>query len=389
MAETNSKDKRPRWYLERSVDYGKTIQRIVIQNLPFRIGRSDELDFHLPAESVSYLHAELFLEHDVVTIRDMNSTNGTFVNRERVTVAKLQAGDILHIAEFEFRLGRDPIDQHTDVGTAAAIQTASLDRIALPGIFPGGARELSELLEKSLTFPVLQPIVTLPEARVVAYEVLGRGEHPSLPRDPQELLRIAESVGLAAELNRVFRRTAVELVKQADKKPPLLFLNTHPTEIGKPELVESLEQLRQTAPDLEFALEIHEGSVAEIPLIAELKTTLEELRIALAYEDFGLGERFLQLADVAPDYLKFDIHIVKRIVAAAPAERRLLSTLVDATREIGSISIAGGVETQMEADVCCSLGFQLAQGYVYSKPLTLDQIGQDGAPLEVIRKSAP
>ncbi len=205
---------------------------------------------------------------------------------------------------------------------------------------------------------------------------------------PRELLRIAESVGLAAELSRVFRRTAVELVKQADKKPPLLFLNTHPTEIGKPELVESLEQLRQTAPDLDFALEIHEGSVAETKIIAELKTTLEELRIALAYDDFGLGERFLQLADVAPDYLKFDIRIVKKIVAAAPAERRLLSTLVDATREMGSLSIAEGVETQMEAEVCCSLGFQLAQGYMYRKPLTLDQIGQDGAPLEVISGSA-
>lgn len=388
MAETNSRDERARWYLERSVDYGKTIQRVVIQNLPFRIGRSDELDLHLPAQSVSYLHAELFLERDVVTIRDMGSTNGTFVNRERVTVAKLQAGDILHIAEFEFRLGCDPVDRQTNVGTASVTQTASLERIDLPEIFPGGTRELSELLEKSLTFPVFQPIVTLPEARVVAYEVLGRGRHPSLPRGPRELLRIAESVGLAAELSRVFRRTAIELVKQADKKPPLLFLNTHPTEIGKPELVESLAQLRQTAPDLDFALEIHEGSVAETKLIAELKAALEELGIALAYDHFGLGERFLQLADVAPDYLKFDIRIAKKIVAATPAERRMLSILVDATREMGSLSIAGGVETQREAEACGSLGFQWAQGYMYCKPLTLDQIGQDGAPLEVISKSA-
>jgi EAL domain-containing protein (putative c-di-GMP-specific phosphodiesterase class I) len=235
---------------------------------------------------------------------------------------------------------------------------------------------------------VFQPIVTLPSAQVVAYEVLGRGQHPSLPKEPRELLRIAESVGLAADLSQVFRRTAVELVKQADKKPPLLFLNTHPTEIGTLELVESLVQLRQTAPDLDFVLEIHEGSVAETELIAELKTTLEELGIALAYDHFGLGERFLQLADVAPDYLKFDIRIAKKIVAASPAERRMLSTLVDATREMGSLSIAGGVETQMEAEACRSLGFQWAQGYMCCEPLTLDQMGPDGAPLEVISKSA-
>ena len=135
--------------------------------------------------------------------------------------------------------------------------------------------------------------------------------HPELPRSPLELFRIAESVGRGAELSRLFRRKAIELVNQSKKKPPLLFLNTHPSELGEPELLESLTLLRRITPGLELALEIHEGVIAETKVVAELKARLDELRIGLAYDDFGLGERFLQLAEVPPDYLKFDTRRMK------------------------------------------------------------------------------
>ena len=276
MAKPSSEDKLATgWFLDSSVDGGETIQRVLIPRLPFQIGRGDKFDLVIPIQSVSKHHAELYLEGDTVKVRDKNSTNGTFVNRKRVTNAMVREGDILHIAEFEFRLGRDSVEQETENEDVGKISTVSLGRIELPQHFTGGTRALSELLEKSLTFAVFQPIVTLPEARVVAYEVLGRGLHAELPRGPLELFRIAESVGLEAELSRLFRRKAIELVKRSQKKPPLLFLNTHPSELGKPELVESLEQLRRTAPELELALEIHEGCVAETKVIAELRTHLE------------------------------------------------------------------------------------------------------------------
>ncbi len=98
---------------------------------------------------------------------------------------------------------------------------------------------------------------------------------------------------------------------------------------------------------------------------------LDELDIRLALDDFGLGERFLQLAEVPPDYLKFDISYVRGLVHATVAKRRMLSMLMAAARDLGAQPIAEGVETELEAGACAMMGFTLAQGYLYGVPISL------------------
>lgn len=57
------------------------------------IGRSSDLDMVLVEEMVSRRHARISLEQGVVSIEDMGSTNGTFVNGEKIQHATLQEGD--------------------------------------------------------------------------------------------------------------------------------------------------------------------------------------------------------------------------------------------------------------------------------------------------------
>jgi EAL domain-containing protein (putative c-di-GMP-specific phosphodiesterase class I) len=252
--------------------------------------------------------------------------------------------------------------------------TLALDRLELPSHFVSGTRQLAELLEESLTGAVFQPIVALPRGTVTAYEVLGRGAHPDLPSGPKDLFRIAETMEREAELSRLFRRRAVELAASTGKKLPLLFLNTHPAELGQAALLESLQEVRRAGPELELAIEIHEGALAKPGVIAELKRELDALGMRLALDDFGLGERILQLAEVPPHYLKFDISMVKDIVTAPPSKRRLLRMLMTAAREVGAEPIAEGIETEQEAQVCSAAGFALAQGYYFATPLSLDAL---------------
>jgi hypothetical protein len=58
-----------------------------------RVGRNRESDIFLVDPSVSRVHATLELQGDHVVVRDAGSTNGTFVNGERVQVRTLQPGD--------------------------------------------------------------------------------------------------------------------------------------------------------------------------------------------------------------------------------------------------------------------------------------------------------
>ncbi len=57
------------------------------------IGRSSDLDMVLVEDMVSRKHAKISLSHGKVTLEDLGSTNGTFVNGEKVKQARLKEGD--------------------------------------------------------------------------------------------------------------------------------------------------------------------------------------------------------------------------------------------------------------------------------------------------------
>ncbi len=360
------------WFLE-SVAEGGHLRQIPISVLPFRVGRRVGLELVLPAESVSRTHAELVPEGSSLRLRDLGSRNGTFVNRVPVEDALLCEGDVVHFADFEFRLGRSRPEERT-AGSPGADTTAPIKRRELPHRFAEGTRELRELLDQRLVTAVFQPIVLVSGGAVAAYEALGRGRHPQLPESPAQLLRIAESIGAADELSRLFRSTAIELL---GKRPalPTIFLNTHPSELARPGLIESLDALRCTAPQVALALEIHESVLTRPAVISELRALLLERTIELAYDDFGAGEaRLLELAEAPPHFLKFDRRFVSGLEHAPLPKKRLLHSLLALARELSVRTVAEGVETADESRACVEIGFTHVQGFAIGRPRPIEQL---------------
>src|ERR1051325_11022569 len=60
-----------------------------------RVGRNPENDISIPEPSISSFHCELNVAEIGISVRDLCSTNGTFINRKQVTRGMLQAGDTL------------------------------------------------------------------------------------------------------------------------------------------------------------------------------------------------------------------------------------------------------------------------------------------------------
>jgi len=68
------------------------------------IGRLDDNTFQIPESSVSSHHCEVLLKGTEVVIKDLNSTNGTYINGEKITEKVLKPGQTLRLGQIELRL---------------------------------------------------------------------------------------------------------------------------------------------------------------------------------------------------------------------------------------------------------------------------------------------
>jgi len=68
------------------------------------IGRVEDNSFQIAEPSVSSHHCEVLLRGNEVVIKDLNSTNGTFINDEKITESVLKPGQTLRLGQIELRL---------------------------------------------------------------------------------------------------------------------------------------------------------------------------------------------------------------------------------------------------------------------------------------------
>lgn len=66
------------------------------------IGRLDDCQIRIPIAGVSRKHCEIVVDGGSVNIRDLDSSNGTFVNQERVSDQPLSAGDLISVGGLVF-----------------------------------------------------------------------------------------------------------------------------------------------------------------------------------------------------------------------------------------------------------------------------------------------
>ncbi len=71
------------------------------------IGRVEDNVFQIPEPSVSSHHCEVLLQGNDIVVKDLNSTNGTYINGQKVTEGPLKPGQILRLGQIEMRLETD------------------------------------------------------------------------------------------------------------------------------------------------------------------------------------------------------------------------------------------------------------------------------------------
>jgi len=352
------------WCLEEFSEKDRLLHRLYMKPLPFRIGRQPDLSLCLDSREISRLHAEIYPMQSSLYIRDLGSTNGTFVNYKRLREPiRLYDGDIIHFAQREFRIVCESLD-FASFGLATDVYQGEL-----PKDGACGTRALQKLIQEKAVTTYFQPLVNLLDSQIFGYEILGRGNLPGFERDPMKLFQIASTINMSDQLSHLFRQTGVSIGSTLPGRP-VLFINTHPSEMRDwKRLVRNFESLRSRFPSLQFAVEIHEGAVTDLPQMRSLRDLFKELDIMLAYDDFGSGQaRLLELVEVPPDYLKVDRSLIRNIHLASPKRQRMIEIIVRFLRESSVKTLAEGVSCIEEEQVVKQLNFDCAQGFYYGKP---------------------
>jgi len=251
-------------------------------------------------------------------------------------------------------------------------RSAVYDRTARAEVH--GTDILRTIIAGSKITPVFQPIFDLARRTVCAFEALSWGPPGSGFETGETLFSFAERADLLLPLERVCRRRILEEAGGIGKDQ-LLFLNLSPAAASDGEFLEgTFERLvreKGLSPE-RIVVEITERTYALHQTL--FKNVLQELRrvgFHIAVDDMGTGyASFSSLAEIRPDYLKFDSVFVHEIQHHR-IKRDLLDAMLTFARKTDTCVIAEGIETEEELGTLIQLGVPLGQGFFLARPTPL------------------
>jgi diguanylate cyclase (GGDEF)-like protein len=125
-----------------------------------------------------------------------------------------------------------------------------------------------------------------------------------------------------------------------------------------------------------FTLEIlEEGLMPTNGTVRENLSILQQAGIHVAVDDFGIGySNLVRLSRLPINELKIPRELIGGIKSGDARLKAVLETIVGIAKYLGLLIVAEGVEEQVEADHLRGLGCQYAQGYLYGKAMTLEEL---------------
>ena len=221
-----------------------------------------------------------------------------------------------------------------------------------------------------------QPIVHIRTGRILGAEALVRWNHPLLGmQTPDSFIPIAEESGLIGPLGDWILRDALraaELCRSSQQPPPRIAVNVSGVQISDPAFVSSVEEaLAQSGVDPSMLeLELTETFLIEhCTETSHALSALRRLGIRIAIDDFGAGySSFRYLRNLPVDKLKVDRSFVQHLQPHADGDVSIIKAMVAMAHSLGVELVIEGVETPYQREVLASIGCEIAQGYLFSRP---------------------
>ncbi|WP_415229909.1 putative bifunctional diguanylate cyclase/phosphodiesterase [Psychromonas sp.] len=256
-----------------------------------------------------------------------------------------------------------------------AMQAAALLRTDL-------IKNLHDAIEKQQFTLFYQPIIDLQTGKIEKAEALIRWLHPTKGTiKPVDFIPLAEETRLINPLGKWIFSTALEQVKllrQTVNKDFQIALNISPVQFSSPESeMENwpTQLFNVNVSGSALLIEITEGLKMHAGQFTQTRlSTLKGVGMQLALDDFGTGYSSLSyLQELNSHYVKIDQTFVMNISEGNEALTMCEAIIIMAHR-LGIKVIAEGIETKSQRDLLTAAGCDFGQGYLFSKPLSSEQL---------------
>ncbi|SBS27235.1 Cyclic di-GMP phosphodiesterase Gmr [Marinomonas aquimarina] len=229
----------------------------------------------------------------------------------------------------------------------------------------------------------LQPKIRLSDGKMMGAEALVRWQHPTRGLiTPDHFIPVAEELGLISAIDMQVLSILCRYLEvwQPHLVPEQRFaVNLSALQFNHEDLVQTIsDTLQQNRCGTEhLELEITEGVLlVHCEHLANKILQLKQMGFTLALDDFGTGYSSLNYLSRYPiDVLKIDRSFITDMNTSRSSQV-LVKTIVSMARNLNMKVVAEGVEDEQQSALLQSYDVELAQGYLFSKPIPIEQFAQ-------------
>ena len=242
--------------------------------------------------------------------------------------------------------------------------------------------ELRQAIADKQLILYYQPIFSLNRLKLTGFEALVRWQHPERGIiSPEEFIPLAEETGSIVPLGEWVMLEACNQLKVWQTTIPAaesltMSINVAGEQLREPNFIDLIDRIIATTgvnPRC-LKLEMTESMLIQnTEQLIELLQQIKSRHIRLSIDDFGTGYSSLSYLPQFPiDILKID----RCFVNAMNIEQQnleIIKTIISLAQVLDMQIIAEGIETKLQSNMLESLNVEFGQGYLFSKPLTVER----------------
>jgi EAL domain-containing protein (putative c-di-GMP-specific phosphodiesterase class I) len=229
---------------------------------------------------------------------------------------------------------------------------------------------LDDIIQNKRFYHVFQPIYTLKDWHLFAYEALLRCE---FFQNPELLFQLAMKKDRLYELDTLSIYHALTSIHMQYIQ---LFINVYPSTIVHPSFSDFLRKLKKIRSSRRnIVLEINESEkISDIDLLRQAIRFLRTNGFSVALDDLGKGEISLYtVMELEPDFVKLDRYYSNDLSISIDKQNEI-QMILNVCQQKNIYLVLEGIEKPEDLAMAKKLGVHLCQGYLLGKPLPVSKI---------------